>query len=498
MAQIPQYQRWLNATALGASQPRSLSLRKVDSALQEYEKNAANAALKRKNLSDLRLALNAWIREKGPNWRKSERNKEPDFPITALFEAVNAQPVFSAQDIEAFRHQDIMRRLRIKQIFAGKKIVWRVANAPAEMKSALDLLKSAKNGPPGTDYDAIRKIKEQHQKDASKRAEYNAGKYTAMREFVNTPGSAALDINSLRKHGAGASAGEHNFGLVGAGDAPAAFHHMMSNMFGGASPHEIATHLFNTVGTDTVKIAESVLPIVSNITSGAKMLLAWGSAALARYREWSTSTHSHAIAEGDMREAFKALALLLDRQTTAATIQATIQTADFATRTAMSFVDFGAASGTLVSAVSTLSKFVHKLYLVGREYGETRHARRLLSDPGKLDFSLFSAYPLMGCYMLVCSDLSELIVMTRDEAMKNGVSFGSDGWMDDVEVMKKDHIDPILEAAARLIYKSPFLMPHMPVHALYKPGKVDAASQNASKLNLLKNVGKAVVAGVKG
>jgi hypothetical protein len=495
---IPRYQDWMRSTALGLSKPRSLALRAVDSALQEYEKNERNPSARSKKLSELRLALNEWVHEKGSGWRNSERNKAPGYPISSLYEALNSQPQFTPADIEAFRHQDIMRRLRIKQIFAGKKIVWRTFNAAVETKWALAELKSASRGHVKSDRQAIREAKEQHDAASAERVTYSAGRYNAMRGVANSAGSAALDIASLVKNGAGASADEHDFGLAGTSGAGPAFHQMMSNMFGNANPREISAHLANTIGSGTTEIAHTVLPIISNVTSGAKMLWAWGNAAKKRYDEWQTSTHSRAIAEGDMRAAFQALSLLLERQTSAALIQASIQTADFASRTAMTFVDFGAASGTLIGAISTLSKMVHKLYLLGREYSETRHARTLLSDPGNLDCSLFSAYPLMGCYMLVCSDLSEIVTLVRDEAIENGIRFGSDGWQYDVEFMKKNHIDPILEQAAGLIYRSPFAMPLMPVHALYRPSLNDVAGQAAGKLGFAKTVGRAVIAGVSG
>ena len=86
-----------------------------------------------------------------------------------------------------------------------------------------------------------------------------------------------------------------------------------------------------------------------------------------------------------MEAAFKALQVLLDRKVTSDTIQASILTADFATLTAMSFVDFGAVSRAAVGVVSSLSKLVHKLYLMGREYSETQDARTLLSSPVTFD-----------------------------------------------------------------------------------------------------------------
>ena len=245
-----------------------------------------------------------------------------------------------------------------------------------------------------------------------------------------------------------------------------------------------------TIGADIGKIGDSVIPIVSNITSGAKLLVAWGKVGLAKYREYDTAKHGAYVAKGDMEAAFKSLELLLERKVTSETLQAGIQTADFTARTAMSFVDFGAVSGTMIGVISSLSKLVHKLYLLGREYSETRSARVLLGNPAELDYTLFEAYPMLGCYMLLCSDLSEIIALSRTEAITAGVPFGGQGWMDDVEYLKRHHIDPILERASEFVYKSPFLVPNMPLHALYKPNVVDKAGTKYSQFQFLMNAAK--------
>jgi hypothetical protein len=501
MADIPRYDEWMRATALGITKPRSLSMRRVDSALEEFERHRNDPRERRRRLSALRLALNEWIKETGPRWKDSERNKAPDFPVTSLYDALQQQPVFTPEDLEAFRYQEEKRRLRIKQIFAGKKIVWQAFNAPDEARVHLAKVAMAAKGgvrtPASADVDAIRDFRAKQEAERIERATYKQGKYTGARDILNPLGSAALSIHTLAKRGnVLATAGEGTFGLAGTSATGPAFQHMLSDMFGGESFGTISNYLSQAIGANAMQVASSVTPIISNITSGASMLVAWGKAAKARYAEYETSTHSHAIASGDMEAAFRALTLLLDRQTTAATIQATIQTADFTTRTAMSFVDFGVASGSLIGAVSTLSKFMHKMYLLGREYAETRAARRLLADPGRLNASIFKTYPLLGCYMLVCSDLSEIICLARDQALQGGVPFGAEGWMDDVEQIKKKHIDPVLERACDVIYKSPFMVPNMPLHRLYKPDFIDTTGQKAGKARFAFNITRAVARGL--
>lgn len=71
----------------------------------------------------------------------------------------------------------------------------------------------------------------------------------------------------------------------------------------------------------------------------------------------------------------------------------------------------------------------------------------LLMDDSKLDLGIFEAQPLLGCYMLCCSTLSDILNMTA-------VEFGLRGWMDDVEYIKKKQIDPIRRDAKQFIDSS--------------------------------------------
>jgi hypothetical protein len=492
---IPAYDDWMKITALGVLKPRSSALKEIDSAIKEYWKQTAPAS-RRKGMSGIRLALENWIREKGPNWRNSERNKAPHRIVSELYRTVTERPAFTPDELAAFRWQDDQRRLRLGQIFAGKEIVWRAFNNTKDTQAALAAARlAAKGGIPKThqsDVEAIKKFKDEQNALIQDRKDYGKGPGNAMRQIFNKGAEQGLGIGGLVQKGIGQNGREHNFGVSGTRETSVAFQQLVRNLFGGkVSLPNINTHLLKTLGTDVGGLSDTVMPIVSNITSGVKLVVAWGTVALSKYREYETGKLGCVISRGgDMEAAFKALQVLLDRKVTSDTIQASIQTADFATRTAMSFVDFGAVSGAAVGVVSSLSKLVHKLYLMGREYSETHDARILLSSPANLDDTLFEVYPLLGCYMLLCSDLSELLAMSRAESIQGGVPFGADGWMDDVEYLKKHHVDPVLTRATEFVHASLFKMPNMPLHALYQPGGLDKLQQKISKGMLAANVGQ--------
>ena len=72
---------------------------------------------------------------------------------------------------------------------------------------------------------------------------------------------------------------------------------------------------------------------------------------------------------------------------------------------------------------------------------------------GQLDINLFKTYPLMGCYLLTSATFSDLIPID---------SFGTPGWMDYVERLKKRAFDGIYESSNNLIDNSPWEIRGLP------------------------------------
>jgi hypothetical protein len=150
--------------------------------------------------------------------------------------------------------------------------------------------------------------------------------------------------------------------------------------------------------------------------------------------------------------AFAALEKLLKEETEHAAISAGINTTSFAAKTGLLFADGGAISGPVVGAVNALAQIAHTLYLLGMEYRATKDANAALTA-GHLDITLFETYPLMGCYLLNCATLSDIIPIK---------CFATPGWKDYIEHMKKGAIDNVLKQSAGLIDKSPWEIKDMP------------------------------------
>lgn len=457
---------------------RGFKLRAVDDALKSYWDSGES----KEKRGTLRRALGEWIGEVGPNWRSHERNVND---IVALLRGTLQEQVqFTPADFTAFQYQDEMRALRMQKIFNGKEIVWKAFNdTTAGLRKALEEMEEVKKGNDGKLDPDMARMRSQLQN----RNDFQNGKWNAARGVINGIGGPAAGIQRLVAQGAGAVAGEQTLGVAGASSGANEFKELITQLFGGVhSPKDISFHLLKETGLGLDDMARSVVPLISCISSGVSMVVSWIRLAKAVYQQRDVGSQKSFVNSGDMGEAFEALERLLLRKVHQEEVSASIQTADFTARAAASCADFGVISGSVIGVVSSLSKLVQKLYLLGREYFETRAARTLLAQ-GIIDCRLFNAYPLMGAYMLACSDLSEIIVMTRAEQIKQGVLFGAEGWMDDVEYIKKKHIDPIMKAAASLMNSSPFFIPDMPLHTAYNPDFFNKFGQRDGKFRLCFN-----------
>ena len=129
--------------------------------------------------------------------------------------------------------------------------------------------------------EAIKKFKDEQNALIQDRKDYGKGPGNAMRQVFNKGAEQGLGIGGLVQKGIGQTGREHNFGVSGTRETSGAFQQLVRNLFGGkVSLPNINTHLLKTLGTDVGGLSDTVMPIVSNITSGIKLVVAWGTVAL--------------------------------------------------------------------------------------------------------------------------------------------------------------------------------------------------------------------------
>jgi len=222
------------------------------------------------------------------------------------------------------------------------------------------------------------------------------------------------------------------------------------------------------------QITTDFIPFVNIVTGAVGILVKWGKVAKAARDVYKTENSRYTIEMGDPQKAFDGLMKCLKRDRTSKALEASQASAKFALQTAGTFADMGAATGPAIAAANAAATLAHKLFLFGREMKEVVKANEILKDPNNLDFRLFESYPLAGCYMIRCSDLSDIIAMST-------VQFGNPGWMDDIEDMKKHFIDPMIKHCNRFIKASLFEIPDMPKRDSPAMKKLAKQSKQAMK-----------------
>ncbi|HWA15758.1 MAG TPA: hypothetical protein VG817_04955, partial [Gemmatimonadales bacterium] len=142
-----------------------------------------------------------------------------------------------------------------------------------------------------------------------------------------------------------------------------------------------------------------------------------------------------------------AVQTIIKRDLARHTVDATRQTAVFGAKLASLFVDFGAATSSVVGLCNATATLAIELASIGIDYKEMKAGNKLLESPNAITLDVFTACPLLGCYLITCSD---------DSALANFfvADIGLPGWMDKVEKIKKTQLGPLQAVARKAITSS--------------------------------------------
>ncbi len=229
--------------------------------------------------------------------------------------------------------------------------------------------------------------------------------------------------------------------------------HLLMELFDGLDLPDIAMEIGAEFILDFVATA---LPVLGQIKSGAQAAAEWGRAARRGYQVYRVTGQKAYMLPGDPVAAADGVKRLLQREAALHSGKASIRTAQFASSTVALALDAGAISGPLISAGSALAKLSMQVYTIGIQHKEKQAGNELLRNPGALDASVFGPSPILGAYLLTCSNTSDIVnLLTSD--------IGTPGWMDRTEVMKRK-IDPLLLEATKLIRASPYELLGLPAN----------------------------------
>lgn len=248
------------------------------------------------------------------------------------------------------------------------------------------------------------------------------------------------------------------------------------------------TDVVEALGMEVVEeLAGELVPYLTVLTSGYKSAKAWrgvyqDATNLYRSRYWVRG-----VLPGDPLAAAEAVQVIIQRDLTRHTIDATRETAMLGAKIGSLFVDYGAGVSSAIGLANASMTLALELASIGIDYWEMKAGNKLLEQPGGITLEVFNASPLLGCYLITCSDDSML-------ANFFVADIGLPGWMDKVEQIKKKQLGPLQKVASQAIQKSRIELVGIESNKgmIKEKGVLDLARSKVA--NAAHNFGKAVKA----
>ena len=111
------------------------------------------------------------------------------------------------------------------------------------------------------------------------------------------------------------------------------------------------------------------------------------------------------------------------------------------------FADLGTATNAVIGIANTLASLGLKLFALGLDIKDMRAGNKRLANPDTLNVTIFAVCPILGCYLLTCADTSSVANFFLAD-------IGMPGWMDKVEKLKREKMDPLINIATKAINSS--------------------------------------------
>lgn len=188
-------------------------------------------------------------------------------------------------------------------------------------------------------------------------------------------------------------------------------------------------------------------PFLGILTSAYGSVKSWRAVFQGGYNIYKDNQAKLDVLPGDPRAAAEAIITLLERKLSNDSISAARNTASLTGKIGGLFADFGTATTAAIGAINAAAALAQELAMLGLDFTDKKAGNELLAEPDKIDMNIFKVCPILGCYIIVCSDTSNVLnFFVADIGLPN--------WMDRVEDMKKNSLDRLIRDANRFIVSS--------------------------------------------
>lgn len=190
-----------------------------------------------------------------------------------------------------------------------------------------------------------------------------------------------------------------------------------------------------------------VAPYVGILLSAKKLAAATKAVAEDGYNLYKQSYRREGFRVGDPLAAADSIRTIIERDLTRHSLDLTRQAVATGAKIGGLFADFGTATTAAIGAGNALAGLGLMLYGLGLEIKDMRAGNKRLKSPDTLDATVFGECPILGCYLITCSDTSSVINLFIADV-------GLPGWQDKVEKLKKEKMEPLEKVAKKAIKSS--------------------------------------------
>jgi hypothetical protein len=415
MAAVMSHKEWMKLTYGGRTSIRSSALKRVDAALEAYEK-APNEA----KLNAVRQALLSWINEKGGDWKTSVRNSKN--AVDTLYRQVMGMAQGVAGNSAGLQAMKDEAHQVMLLIFRGAKITWKIE---FHLKLSWELLQ-----PNSKAFMPLQPVRQYA----------TAGANNKVGIAANTAGVgiAASTINSLR------TGGNASGGATGR-----AISKLISEIVPQAAQAEVMGAVTALVPSFTAQFTAAVMPLAGILVAAGGTFWNGGKALHKQYGIREARIHrDRSLAGVEARGAIEALIRILERERNADIYNASVSITELGGKIAGLAIDGGTTSNTAIGLAANIAKLLNIIRIVYRDISEKNDANRLMQE-GKVGIEIFEVCPLLGAYLVCCLPTSALMGLIFER-------FGERGWMDVAERTNTRHLEPLREKARKVIKEHRF------------------------------------------
>lgn len=423
MAVTMSHAEWLKFTDGGTFSVRSSELKAVDNALRDYHTSKSDLAL-----ATLQGALLKWMQAKGSDWKSSVRNKNN--AVDNLYKQVTGLGTGQPKNpLELSRVRDESRAI-LTDLFHKRELVFR----------------------PGL--------------------------------LTKIAGNSSLSKASVMiSVGSNAKTGYDTYKLAsGPSTGPSIASRVLKEIIPAEVFSDVLAALASVMPEFMTKWAAAMMPFAGLIASGGGAVVSAASTLWSQYKLVDARMHAErTLSEDEPDAAMAAVVRMLERERNKNLAELTIGMADFAAKLASLLLDGGTASNTAISITSGVMKLVVLVRVVVRDIMERNKANALVNMP-IVKKDLFEACPVMGAYLVCCAPTSVIVntILSSDE-------FYNPGMMDKVERAVQRHVQPMREAARKLVTEHRMYIPALQNY----PGVLE---RNEKKLKeMMANKGKTAI-----